>query len=128
MKIKILYVCISVLTIYAILSTMYIAITKPWAEENMQLWGMTDAIPNEETARGVADAIIAAKPVYGYESWFDYVLAQGHDFYAEIRFHAEKNEWLLFYSHITPAEYFVLGGVEIRLRRDNGAVTGFWFG
>lgn len=126
MKLKFLYVCIGVLTISTILLAVYIVnsnffiknicivCNRSLSSDSMQLWGTTDAIPDEEIARKVADVIIERV-----------VLEEGNTWYkdnVEITFDEKKNEWKLYYWN---QEYTADGSIEICLRRDNGTVTYF---
>lgn len=117
-KIKISYVWLGVLSLSVILLSVYILIQKPICErihidDNMKLWGTKDAVPDEKTAKKIADIIIDAQS--GFEPIFDYTV--------EVNYNADKNEWELLYHPGAVSG----GGITIHLRKDNGMVTDFWF-
>ena len=115
-------VCLPIIAVYMILSMVYFVVEKPLfkllvEEETTQLWGDKDAVPDEETARKIADVIIERRVAeMDNPSW--------HQDDVTITFDDEKNEWNL---HYWSPPGWAGGGVEITLRRDNGAVTSLWF-
>lgn len=125
MKTNILYSCIGLLLVSVISLSVYIAIRKPVCErihidDNMKLWGTKDAIPNEETAKKIADIIIEA------QSGFSEHLKLDYDF--EISFNEQNNAWEVYYSPIPPEGYLIEGGgIEIHIKRDSGMVAGLVF-
>jgi hypothetical protein len=125
MKFKILYVCLGLLAISTILLLVYILSPKPYVCESIHLndvlvaWGENDIIPDEETARRIADIIIEAQfdNIDDDSVWCrDYVV---------VTFDEQKYEWTVHYRF--PPD--TMGeGIKIYLRKDNGMVRDLWFG
>lgn len=133
MKIKALYVVVGLLTLSTSLLATFIIVSKYFVSDicfvcedryfgnstgdNTQLWGTTDAIPDKETARKIADIIIERQVL----DKDNYVFVKDN---VEITFDKQKNEWLLYYG----SGWTFGGDVTICLRRNNGAVTYLMFG
>ena len=120
MKTKIMYSCLGVLLISVISLSIYIAVHKSICDrihldDNMKLWGSEDIVPNEETAKMIADIIIGSK------SWF----TEGENYNVSIDFIEEQYEWEIYYRPIPPEGYEILGGVIlIYIKKDSGMITG----
>jgi hypothetical protein len=124
----ILYACLSILTISVMLLVVRIFVAKPYVDSNMKLCIGIDIIPDEETARQVADVIVASRHYFEFaESWFDDIRDSGHNYRVDIYFHEESNEWVLSYIRLNSEERatFFGGGIGIRLCRDCGMITEF---
>ena len=122
MNTKALYIIIGVLSALVISLLIY-AICKPIRcnrlhfDDNLQLWGTTDAVPDEETALKIADTIIKAQsdsrrgfnPDYSYD--------------IDIAFNSQTDTWEIHYSRGN-----VLGGeIMVHIRKDCGMITGLAF-
>ncbi len=130
MKTKFLYGCIGMLLVALISLSAYIATlqrgsdTKLFEEYNQtedsrQLWGTTDAIPDAETAKRIADIILEAHSMINNNSA---VVISGYD--VKIVHDDVSNEWHVTYTPIQPDEGVILGGtLGCHIRRDNGAIT-----
>jgi hypothetical protein len=75
-KQKFLYSCLSVLAILLILSLAHFVVTKPWLYKH--ICESKGLIPDEETAKQLADAIIIAHTTNDSgETWFDVINEAG---------------------------------------------------
>ena len=120
MKMIIMYVCLGILTVSVISLSLFIRFRVPacdrtHTEDIRQLWGRADAVPDEVTARIIADAIIDAQS--GFEKWQEYNVT--------ICFNEEINSWRIYYQPTPPTGFG--GGISIGIRRDNGMVAGLAF-
>ena len=129
MKAIFLYACVAVLLSAVISLTIYIASPKTLPEcerlhfdDNLKLWGTIDAVPNKETAKKIADLII-----YEYLIKYDEVFAP-EEYYSEIGFNDQSNEWVIYYAPIPPEGLGITGeGMIIYIRRDCGMITELGF-
>jgi hypothetical protein len=118
MKKTIAFSSVTVLIISSIVLNIYL-LSRLSSENNNneygQLWGTTDCIPDEATAKKVADIVIEAHAMFGdFELGYD-VTVESDD---------KRNEWVVMYRPIPEEGYTYEGGdIEFRIRKDNGTVT-----
>ena len=116
-----LYIVAGFLLIAVVLLCSYIAVdecSRMHFDDNMKLWGTRDAVPDEETAKKIADIVIRAQTeILGYglrEDW-EYEITATYD--------TLGNRWHIHYS---PG--IVVGGeIMIGIRKDSGMITGLAF-
>jgi hypothetical protein len=90
-------------------------------DDNLQLWGMADAVPDAETAIKVADIIIDAQIKRFSEEGRNF--STGLDYEIEVIFYDSENIWDIYYN---PGA--TLGGaINISIRKDCGMITGMAF-
>lgn len=117
MTTKALYICIGVLLVIIIAMSIYVieAESAPICDrfhyyDNMQLWGITDAVPDPKTALKIA------------ELYFDALsrFPAGYMNEVEVNLNSQTNEWVVTYS---------IGGaaaardMHIYIKRDSGMIT-----
>ena len=118
-KIKIFYICLALIAVLFACYYVYTAFNKPICErqhldDELKLWGREDAVPNEETARKIADVIVDSHDGF----------AEDREYIVEINFNEKRYEWQLYYYINPPEGYSVLGGeIKISIRKDCGMIT-----
>jgi hypothetical protein len=105
----------------AVSLSAHIAFRKPVCEHihldgYNQLWGYVDAVPNEETAKKLADIIIEAQSGFIPDIVYDY----------DISFNVGNNTWVVKYRPLHPDESMLFwdGERHISIRKDSGMVIG----
>jgi hypothetical protein len=123
-KTKILYTCLGLLISSTVLLSVYIATLKPdvcgrvHLDDVLTVWnswvGEYDIVPDEETARKIADIVIETRnKIMSSESSIDMNNVS-------IIFNEKNNEWEVYYG----LKEWVLGwGTIIYIRRDNGMIV-----
>ena len=87
-------------------------------DDNLQLWGREDAVPDEETAKRIADIIIEAQEGFGLKA-----LYPSFEYEIIVKYNDRYNQWELYYSPGPSAG----GGIIINIRKDCGMITGLTF-
>ena len=133
MKEKIVYVLLGIFLTSTILLSVYVAISKPHECEYVHLddvlrawssWeGENDVVPDEETARKIADVVIEVRnKIRGEE--YKYIEDE-----IIVIFNEQNYEWEVHYPYQTETENgWSLGwGTIILIRRDNGMIRDVGF-
>ena len=119
MKPIVIYICLSLILIAIISLSVYFftrdsTCNRIHLDDNTKLWGEYDLVPDEETAKRVADIIISAQSGF-YE---------GLDYDVEITYKEDSNEWdVCYHPIVSDGMYLFDGTIEILIRRDCGMVT-----
>ncbi|MCL2108635.1 MAG: hypothetical protein FWH20_04725 [Oscillospiraceae bacterium] len=118
---KILCLCLFALLILTTSLCIHFALQKsedeqPVYADDMKLWGVEDAVPNEEVARKIAD-IIFIEHIQNHEIRDVDV----HEVY--VTFKEESNEWEIIYSPGLVAAY----GAIFNIRKDNGMISASYY-
>lgn len=121
-KKKIIYVCLGISLILNILTVGYIVRNRlflAWYEQTY--WYNIDrtgnVVPDEETAKRIAEAVIEADELWTWEPWGD----SDEDYEIEISFDEETYRWKVAYLPKLPEGAILLDGDKIVwIRKDNG--------
>lgn len=121
-KKKIIYVCLGISLILNILTVGYIVRNRlflAWYEQTY--WYNIDrtgnVVPDEETAKRIAEAVIEADELWNWEPWGD----SDEDYEIEISFDEETYWWKVAYRPKLPEGAILLDGDKIVwIRKDNG--------
>jgi len=120
---RILCVCLGVSIILIILLSVYIVAHEPSCErihldDNLKLWETIDAVPDEDTARKIADIIIE-------NLWsIHFANEPEYEFSVQISFDDDSYAWEVYYTPIPPEGYVIAGGGRtIHIRKDCGMIT-----
>lgn len=120
MKMKILYLGLIILfTIIVLLLAYIFQINRNMSlgellDNNQQIWGEVDAVPNEDTAIKIANIILEAQS--GFSEEYTYNI--------EVSFNEQSNTWEVYYA---PAASVLGGGIKVHIQRSNGAITGMGY-
>ena len=118
MKMKILYSCLGIFFLIILSLGNHIVKQEPVCErEHLDEIDRTkDIVPNEETARKIAESIIEADKQWIWEENIIYEI--------DITFNELNYEWFVdYHPEIEEGAYWLDGGKNVRIRRDNGLVT-----
>ncbi len=117
MKKSVLIICLGLSFLVNALLCNYIAKRQPVCErrhlEDINRTG--NLIPDEETAKKIAEVIIDAD-----ENW---VWDEGYTYYADVKFDEESYEWVVsYYPKLPPGAIMLDGEKIVWIRKDNGLI------
>ena len=118
MKMKVLYICLGISLFINLALGNYIVKWEPVCEKVHldDIDRTKDIVPNEKTAIKIADAVIESDD---YWSWEEDITYDVHATFDEYRY-----EWFVNYHPvIEEGAYWLDGGKNVRIRRDNGMVA-----
>ena len=120
MKTVILHISIAILLAAVIILSIYTINYKSKCDRihledlsNMvKLWGTEDVVPDEETAKAIADIIVSKRGFF----------KDGMSYGNNIKLDVKNCEWIIYYFPL-PENTWAGGDFEIRMRKDCGMVT-----
>ena len=80
-------------------------------------------VPDEETAIEIANIIIRKQSEIS-----GFIFDEERDYNVEVTFDEKTSEWFVYYYPVEEGKWILDGGRGIKIRHDNGAMTGIWLG